>query len=73
MSFFTLHNAGWFTPASQGARVGLFLSMPLYTGPHSIPIIGMRATRPYPLMRNVLSLAHPDYRDHANAFIIGHE
>jgi len=31
------------TPATQGARVCLFLSMPLNTGPHRIPIIGMES------------------------------
>jgi len=41
MSFFTRHNAGWFAPASQGARVGLFLSMPYNKCIGVIPIIGM--------------------------------
>jgi len=32
---------GFFSPVSKGARVCLFLSMPLNTGPHRIPIIGI--------------------------------
>jgi len=43
MSFFTRPNAGGFSTASQGTRVCLFLSMPLNTGLHRIPIIGMES------------------------------
>ena len=35
------HEDVFFDPASQGARGGLFLSVPLNMGPHRIPIIGM--------------------------------
>jgi len=64
----------FFTPASQGARVCLFLSMPLNGGPHRIPIIGMESNSALSrFIGTVLRLAHPDYRDHADAFNIGHE
>jgi len=55
MSFFTLHNAGWFTPASQGARVCLFLLMPFNKCICVIPIIGMCQAKRYPHKRTMSS------------------
>jgi len=51
-----------------------FFTYALNRGPHGIPIIGMESNSALSrFIGDMLRLAHPDYRDHADAFIIGQE